>query len=73
VQSWDARVEVVPSGVAAPGTPVEVWARYTESWARGFEVAAWTPDGYRVRRRMDGVELPVVIPQDDVRVEHKHR
>ena len=58
---------------AVPGTPVEVWARYTESWARGFEVSSCSDEGYRVRRRMDGVELPVVIPHDDVRVEHGGR
>lgn len=58
---------------AAPGTPVEVWARYTESWARGFEVSSCTEEGYRVRRCTDGVELPVVIAHGDVRVEHGRR
>ena len=60
-----------PSGEVEPGTPVEVWTRYSESWARGFEVVDHADGGYRVRRCMDGVVLPVVIPADDVRVEHR--
>ena len=60
-------------GWMQPGTPVEVWASYTESWARGFEVADRVDGGYRVKRRMDGVVLPVVIAPGDLRAEHGAR
>lgn len=47
------------------GTRVEVRSAF--EWAGGFAVAAVVDDGYRLRRRSDGVELPATFPPDDVR------
>jgi hypothetical protein len=40
------------------GTPVEVRCTFDGGWARGFELAATTPRGYRVRRVSDDYVLP---------------
>ncbi len=40
------------------GTPVEVHCTFDGAWARGFELAATTPHGYRVRRLSDDYVLP---------------
>jgi hypothetical protein len=50
-----------------PGTKVEVRRRFDNRWARGFEVVAAEPDGYRVRRLSDGEEIPVPFSPDVVR------
>ncbi len=47
----------------------EVWSRYSESWAPGFDVVEETERGYRLRRRSDGSMLPNTIPKSDVRHE----
>jgi hypothetical protein len=49
------------------GTSVEVRDRFCAAWARGFEVAAVTRQGYELRRRSDGQVLPVEFALDDVR------
>jgi hypothetical protein len=49
------------------GTRVEVRDRLDFSFCTGFEIAATTPDGYRVRRLSDGAELPALFSADDVR------
>jgi hypothetical protein len=41
----------------SPGTRVDVRNRYQGTWARGFEVAECTEDGYRIRRLSDGSVL----------------
>ena len=51
----------------APGTAVEVRTRYLSSWAPGFEVAEVFGDRVGVRRRSDGVVLPVRLKVDEVR------
>lgn len=51
----------------AAGTKVEVRTGYDRSWADGFEVVSASLEGYRVRRLSDGMELPVVFPDDEVR------
>jgi len=51
----------------ALGTSVEVRRRFDQAWARGFEVASASDDGYRLRRQSDGAVLPVSFPPDDVR------
>lgn len=53
------------------GTRVEVRTGFDRSWARGYEVAEDTGDGYRIVRRSDGAVLPVVFADDAVRKEHK--
>jgi hypothetical protein len=56
----------------APGTEVEVRTRYLSSWAPGFEVASVSGDQVGVRRRSDGVVLPVTMAVDDIRPCHPH-
>jgi hypothetical protein len=41
--------------------------RYQGTWVRGFEVAEFTPEGYRLRRLSDGSILPELFSRDDVR------
>jgi hypothetical protein len=40
------------------GTPVEVRCTFDGVWAKGFELAATTPHGYRLRRVSDDYVLP---------------
>ncbi len=49
------------------GTPVQVRDRFEFAFRSGFEVSAATDAGYRLRRRSDGVELPIEFAVDDVR------
>jgi len=51
------------------GTPVQVRDRFEFAFRSGFEVSEATDAGYRLRRRSDGVELPVAFPAGDVRVD----
>ena len=51
----------------APGTAVDVRNRYQGTWVRGFEVAEFTEDGYRIRRLSDGSVLSELFSRDDVR------
>jgi hypothetical protein len=56
-----------------PGTRVEVRSRYEQRWSRGFEISEIVRNGgherFRVRRRSDGSELPVLFDADDLREE----
>jgi len=49
------------------GTPVQVRDRFEFAFRSGFEVSEATGAGYRLRRRSDGVELPVEFSTDEVR------
>ncbi|MEY2405082.1 MAG: hypothetical protein QOD38_2633 [Acidimicrobiaceae bacterium] len=51
----------------AQGTPVQVRDRFEFAFRSGFEVSETTGGGYRLRRRSDGVELPVEFSVNDVR------
>ena len=51
------------------GTPVQVRNRFEFTFRSGFEVSSATDAGYRLRRRSDGVELPVDFPATEVRPE----
>lgn len=51
------------------GTPVQVRDRFEFAFRSGFEVSSFTPAGYRLRRRSDGVELPIDFAPTDVRPE----
>jgi hypothetical protein len=55
------------------GTPVQVRDRFEFAFRSGFEVSEYTPAGYRLRRRSDGVELPAEFAVNDVRPESKPR
>ena len=58
-----------------PGTHVEVRNSFEERWSRGFEVSEIVNndgcDRYRVRRRSDGSELPVLFDEPDLREERR--
>jgi hypothetical protein len=58
-----------------PGTHVEVRTRYEQRWSRGFEVAeivqAADREQFRVRRRSDGSQLPVLFDANDLREERR--
>ena len=56
-----------PRQVLAVGTSVEVHSHFSGEWSGGFEVAATTRDGYRVRRLSDRYLLPVAFLDYDVR------
>jgi hypothetical protein len=49
------------------GTPVQVRDRLEFAFRSGFEVSESTDAGYRLRRRSDGVVLPVEFAVKDVR------
>jgi hypothetical protein len=51
------------------GTPVQVRDRFEFAFRSGFEVSGATDAGYRLRRRSDGVELPVEFAVRDVRAD----
>jgi hypothetical protein len=51
------------------GTPVQVRDRFEFAFRSGFEVSSNTKAGYRLRRRSDGVELPIDFPANEVRAE----
>jgi hypothetical protein len=57
----------------APGVEVEVRTHFTARWSNGFEVDRVIGDCVRVRRRSDGVVLPVVLNADDVRLREATR
>jgi hypothetical protein len=49
------------------GDPVEVHTKFDQSWCAGFEIAAITDGGYRVRRTSDGELLPNITSHSDLR------
>lgn len=49
------------------GDKVEVFCRFTGSWAPGFVVEAVESGGYRLRRLSDGSVLPDVTHEEDLR------
>jgi hypothetical protein len=59
--------QAVPPDRLPAGTRVEVQDRFDFAFCPGFEVAAPTAHGYRVRRVSDGIELPAEFPPETVR------
>jgi len=57
------------AGWLPQGTPVQVRDRFEFAFRSGFEVSSATDAGYRLRRRSDGVELPMDFPATEVRPE----
>jgi len=49
------------------GSSVEVRDRFEKEWTAGFEIAAVTPQGYRIRRVSDGSVLPTEFARHEVR------
>jgi len=59
-----------PSREPRAGTKVEVRTRFDGTWSPGFEVAEVVePGGYRIRRMADGVVLPSLFDDSEVRRE----
>ena len=54
-------------GGLSVGTAVEVRNDFVASWTRGFEIAAATDEGYRVRRCSDRYVLPAEFEAQQVR------
>jgi hypothetical protein len=52
-----------------PGTRVEIWNDFNQSWSSMFEVADISEEGCRVRRLSDGHVLPGAFPPEAVRPE----
>ena len=50
------------------GVEIEVRTRFTARWSPGFEVDRVIGDQVRIRRRSDGVVLPVALNADDIRL-----
>ncbi|HEX4434087.1 MAG TPA: hypothetical protein VH012_04605 [Acidimicrobiales bacterium] len=57
----------------APGTKVDVRNRFQGTWVRGFEIAEFTDEGYRIRRMSDGSVLGERFSRDDVRRERSRQ
>ena len=57
----------------ARGTAVEVRTHYLGTWSRGFEITSIDGDRAQLRRRSDGVLLPVTIPVERLRRDPPHR
>ena len=69
---WEApATEEQPRRSLRVGSRVEVRNRFDGSWSSGFEVSGLVDDGYRIRRRSDGSELPAEFDADDVRRERR--
>lgn len=49
------------------GTPVQVRDRFEFAFRSGFDVIRASAAGYRLRRRSDGVELPMDFKAEEVR------
>jgi hypothetical protein len=49
------------------GTAVEVRNEFVASWTAGFEIAATTAEGYRVRRLSDRYVLPAEFAAQKIR------
>jgi hypothetical protein len=62
-------------GQVRPGTHVEVRSRFEQRWSRGFEVSEIVAnegnEQFRLRRRSDGSELPVLFDANDLREERR--
>ena len=53
--------------VLVTGDAVEVFVRFTDTWADGYEIADIVDDAYRVRRTSDGSLLPSLTSRSDLR------
>lgn len=52
-----------------PGSSVEVRTRFDGQWVGGYELAGAGREGFKVRRRSDGYEIPRHFESDDVRLQ----
>ena len=67
---------MTPSGPRArpallPGTPVDVFNRFSDDWIGGFEIATALEGGYRLLRLSDQSVLPLTFRGDDLRRRHR--
>ena len=56
-----------PESSLSVGTAVEVRNEFVAAWTRGFEIAATTPGGYRVRRMSDRYVIPAEFAARQIR------
>lgn len=56
-----------------PGTRVDVRDRFQGRWARGFEIASVTEDGYEVRRLSDSSIVPGRFGREELRRESRRQ
>jgi hypothetical protein len=54
-----------------PGTPVDVFSRFSDAWTSGFEIATTLGGGYQLRRISDHTVLPRTFHGDDLRRKHE--
>jgi hypothetical protein len=56
-----------PRAPITPGDEIEIWCRSLGSWSTGFDALDLDAEGWRVRRRSDGSQLPVRFSSREVR------
>jgi hypothetical protein len=56
-----------------PGTPVQVFSRFSAAWVGGFEIATGVDGGYQLLRLSDQSVVPKTFPTEDLRAQHQHR
>jgi hypothetical protein len=73
VSAEDAEMDDLGVVALQPGTRVDVRNRFQGNWSRGFEVAGFDPEGYRLLRLSDRSILPDHFSPDDVRRERRRQ
>jgi hypothetical protein len=56
-----------------PGTPVQVFSRFSAAWVDGFEIAGNVDGGHQLRRLSDRSVVAKTFPIEDLRAQHRHR
>jgi hypothetical protein len=56
-----------------PGTPVQVFSRFSAAWVDGFEIATNVDGGHQLRRLSDRSVVPKKFATEDLRAQHRHR
>jgi hypothetical protein len=62
-----------PGPPLSPGTPVQVFSRFSSAWIDGFEIAANVDGGHQLLRLSDHTVVPTTFPTEDLRAQHRHR
>jgi hypothetical protein len=63
------RVERQPT--LSPGTPVQVFSRYSARWVSGFEIATSVGGGYQLLRLSDRSVVPKTFVTEDLRAQRR--
>jgi len=56
-----------------PGTPVQVFSRFSAAWIDGFVIAGTLDGGHQLRRLSDDSVVPKTFPPEDRRRQHPDR